>query len=119
VVIDFFGHVAYAGVLAGMILLTRQNIFGWLVKAAGDAGWVVLGIVMGMSSIITWGLFFVLLDLIGYAKWRKDRVTFTITPRNPAPVCQKVYWHGPDAETIHCGEYSPELGHIWHCGHSQ
>ena len=69
--IDLFGHIAYAAVLAGMVLLARQNPYGWLVKAVGDGGWVALGIVMGMSSIITWATFFVVLDLVGWAKWHR------------------------------------------------
>ena len=69
--VDLFGHIAYAAVLAGMVLLTRQNIYGWLVKGLGDGSWVVLGILLGMSSIWLWGFFFVLLDLIGWRQWRR------------------------------------------------
>jgi len=72
--IDLFGHLSYAAVFVGLLLLSRQSNAGWLVKAAGDGGWVALGIVMGMSSIIIWGSFFVLLDLSGWLAWRQKDV---------------------------------------------
>lgn len=141
--IDFFGHVAYAAVLAGMILLTRQNIHGWLVKALGDGGWVVLGIAMGMSSIIIWGAFFVLLDIVGYArwcqenkpkpsnpddytlgrgvlmstdengKWQPDGACINLAPEQTK--CKREYWHGPTEEIVRCGDYSKALGCNWLC----
>lgn len=72
--IDLFGHLSYAAIFVGMLLLSRESNAGWLVKAVGDGGWVVLGVVMGMSSIITWGAFFVLLDLAGWLAWRQKDV---------------------------------------------
>ena len=69
--IDLFGHLSYAAVMVGLILLARQNNYGWIVKLVGDLGWVGLGIAMGMSSIIVWGSLFVILDIAGWEKWRQ------------------------------------------------
>lgn len=135
--IDLFGHFAYAAVFLGMILLSRQSNAGWLVKAAGDGGWVAIGLVLGMSSIIVWGTFFVLLDLVGWAKWRKnDREELALVAeriRSGEPTvaaeeffhnmreearrsgCRKKYWHGPQASLVRCGTMSPELGYAWLC----
>ena len=71
--IDFFGHLAYASIMVGMFLLARRNAYGWVARLLGDAGWVVLGFALGMSSIVLWGLTFIAVDIAGWRKWRKSR----------------------------------------------
>ena len=73
--IDFFGHVSYAAITLGILWLGQKKAYGWLMKAVGDAGWAVLGIVMGMSSIFVWASLFIVMDFIGWAQWRKKATT--------------------------------------------
>lgn len=70
--IDLLGHLGYASIMIGMVLLARRNAYGWVARLLGDAGWVALGFVLGMSSIVLWGLVFVLLDIVGWLKWRSE-----------------------------------------------
>ena len=30
--------------------------------------------------------------------------------------CKQRYYHGPMADVVKCGDYSPELEYIWRCG---
>lgn len=68
--IDLLGHLGYALVFAGGILLARKNRAGWLLRVAGGLVWTAIGITMGMSSIWVWGLLFLALDSKGYMSWR-------------------------------------------------
>ena len=69
--IDLLGHIAYATITLGLLWLGQQKARGWIMKAMGDAGWAVLGIALGMSSIFVWASLFVVFDLIGWQKWRQ------------------------------------------------
>ena len=78
--IDFFGHLAYAVITVGMILLARQNAYGWLVMTVGNLGWIALGIAMAMSSITLWAFLFVVLNLVGWQKWRVKKARYQYNP---------------------------------------
>lgn len=67
--IDILGHIAYLFVMTGTFLLHPKFdrvTLGWTLRGVGDAGWVGLGISMGMTSIWIWGSVFVAIDLAGY-----------------------------------------------------
>jgi hypothetical protein len=67
--IDFFGHIGYGLIAAGMFLLSRKDKNGWILRFAGEGVWVVLGFALGLTSIWTWGLIFLGIDITGYVKW--------------------------------------------------
>lgn len=73
--LDLFGHFGYASIMVGMFLLARRNAYGWAARLLGDSVWVALGFALGMSSIVLWGLVFMMVDIIGWRKWRQRAQT--------------------------------------------
>lgn len=72
---DAFGHIAYLFIIAGMIHLTLKLRIGWIMRLIGELMWVVLGFLMGYTSIWLWGSVFVLIDLYGFIKWKENNET--------------------------------------------
>ena len=69
---DFFGHIGYIFIVVGMLLLGQKNIWGWIVRLIGEFIWTGVGLAMGMSSIYVWGAIFLLIDIRGFLRWRKE-----------------------------------------------
>lgn len=69
--LDIFGHIFYAFLLVGMILLARKSKWGWACRFVGEFGWVIIGVIIGMSSIWSWGIVFMCIDFYGFMRWRK------------------------------------------------
>jgi len=67
---DLLGHLFYISILIGTVLLTRKHKYGWLFRVVGDIGWVVIGCIIGMYSIMIWSTVFCLNDLRGFLKWK-------------------------------------------------
>ena len=67
--LDLIGHVCYAHIFAGQVLLAKKNRLGWAVRLAGELGWAAIGITMGMSSIWFWCFLFAGLDIYGWRRW--------------------------------------------------
>lgn len=70
---DFWGHIGYIFILIGMILLTRKNIWGWVCRFIGEVVWLLVGLSMGMSSIWFWGSIFLVIDVVGFLKWKREK----------------------------------------------
>jgi hypothetical protein len=70
--VDIAGHFSYISVALGMWCLARQNRLGWAFRFIGEAGWVAIGLYMGMSSIWLWGILFMGIDFYGYKQWEKN-----------------------------------------------
>lgn len=64
--LDLIGHGAYLSLIAGMALIARGRRGGWALRVIGDATWVVLGAVLGLTSVAIWGLMFTLLDIAAW-----------------------------------------------------
>lgn len=71
--LDIAGHIAYIFVLFGLWLLTKKSKWGFVSRFIGELGWVIIGIIMGMTSIWTWGLAFMTVDVVGYWRWREEK----------------------------------------------
>lgn len=71
--VDFFGHFFYASLFLGMLLLSAKDYRGWAFRFAGEVGWIGIGLVMGMSSIVVWGVAFMAIDVWGYLKWQAEQ----------------------------------------------
>lgn len=69
--IDMLGHFGYLWILTGMLLLAQKSDMGWPVRLIGEAIWLVVGLILGMSSIWFWGIIFMFLDAYGWWKWRR------------------------------------------------
>jgi len=70
--LDFAGHVGYVCLFLGSQLLARNNKYGWLCRLLGELIWVVLGFILGLTSIWMWGIFFIFAnDIYGFWKWSK------------------------------------------------
>ncbi|MEK0325350.1 MAG: nicotinamide mononucleotide transporter [Nitrosopumilus sp.] len=69
---DFIGWIATAIVIFGTCLLSQKKKSGWLIRVVGNVLWVVVGFMTGLTSIIACEGTFILVDMIGYFKWKKD-----------------------------------------------
>ena len=76
-ILDLVGHLGYAAMFAGMILIGRGQVqkglarIGWPLRLAGESAWVAIGIVLvsegvALWSIIIWGVVFCLADVAGW-----------------------------------------------------
>lgn len=63
---DALGYVAYGLVFLGQLLIARRRSVGWVARAAGNAGWVAIGLYLGLYSIVVCETAFFVLDLYGY-----------------------------------------------------
>lgn len=70
-ILDLCGHFFYALLALGMVLLARKSRWGWVLRFAGEIGWIAIGLEMGMSSMWTWGALFLVMDVYGYVNWRE------------------------------------------------
>lgn len=68
---DFLGHIGYISITAGMILLARKNIWGWLLRAMGEALWISIGVMLDLSSVYIWGFVFLGIEAYGFYTWRE------------------------------------------------
>jgi hypothetical protein len=66
---DILGHAGYISIITGLVLLARQNKWGWLCRMFGDVIWLIVGILTGMTSLWFWGFFFLGIDIWGFRKW--------------------------------------------------
>ena len=73
---DYAGHFGYFFIGLGMFLLARKNIFGWLSRFIGGVTWLLIGWAIELSSIWSWGLLFLCIEIYGFYSWRKN-------PANP------------------------------------
>lgn len=69
--LDFLGHIGYAFLALGILLLARKNILGWVCRFIGEATWLFIGWEMKMSSIWVWGTIFLFIEVYGFLNWRK------------------------------------------------
>lgn len=69
--IDLWGHVGYLFIFVGLVMIGVKNHNGWLFRLTGEGIWVILGYEMGISSLWTWGLLFMGIDVAAYMLWRK------------------------------------------------
>lgn len=74
---DVLGHIFYASLALGMILLVRGSPWGWVFRLIGELGWMILGVAIGFSSIVVWGMIFIVVDCVGvyrnfYCKSQED-----------------------------------------------
>lgn len=79
--LDAIGHGAYALILLGLFCIGRgQRVpklarWGWPMRIVGEATWVVIGVILAdqgivFTSIILWGVVFVIVDFYGWAEAR-------------------------------------------------
>lgn len=69
---DAVGHLGYALILIGLVLIGQGSKAGWIFRFIGGLTWVVIGFAIGMTSIWVWGLVFATLDYYNYTKWNNE-----------------------------------------------
>ena len=70
--IDKCGHLGYALLLTGQLLVSRKKASGWLVRLIGESICIILGVEMGMTSIVVWGIVDMAVNTYGYISWNKE-----------------------------------------------
>jgi hypothetical protein len=70
--IDLVGHIGYALIFFGTIIVGRRNKIGWILRFLGESIWLCLGIVLQLTSIYIWGIVFIFLEVFNYMKWRNE-----------------------------------------------
>lgn len=68
--IDAVGHLGYILLMVGILMVGRSMTAGWLLRFLGEVIWVVLGTIMGMTSIWIWGSVFAVIDFYTWRKWK-------------------------------------------------
>lgn len=71
--IDMMGHVGYAFIALGMYFIAQKSAWGFALRFTGEVIWLVVGLLLSMSSIWTWGLLFLFIDGYGFVKWRREK----------------------------------------------
>jgi hypothetical protein len=67
---DLLGHLSYVFICSGVVLLGHKNRLGWILRAIGAVGWIIVGFQVGMSSIWAWSIVFLIMDMSNYFKWK-------------------------------------------------
>ena len=70
--LDLFGHAGYILLLVGQLLITKKRKIGFLIRLVGELGWGVIGLALGMSSIVIWSLVFAVVEVVGWVRWRRE-----------------------------------------------
>ena len=70
--IDMLGHIGYLSIAVGMYLVTLKNSWGFAFRFFGEVVWLVIGLLLGMSSLLIWGVIFMGIDIYGFVKWRRE-----------------------------------------------
>lgn len=67
---DLVGWAALVPIAVGTWAVGGGHRWGWMARAVGDALWVVVGLMSGLSSIVVAEAAFLAIDLRGWWKWR-------------------------------------------------
>lgn len=67
--LDGLGHVAYASIVLGMILVAFKMREGWLFAIAGDVLWVYIGYRIKLWSVVLWQFAFIPTAALGWWNW--------------------------------------------------
>jgi nicotinamide riboside transporter PnuC len=71
---DFLAHIGYATITGGTLLLALRSIWGWFFRFVGDVIWLYVGWqLLNMPSVCIWMPVFMLMEIVGFLKWRKNR----------------------------------------------
>jgi hypothetical protein len=71
--LDIAGHFGYAFIALGMFLIAQKSKWGFASRFTGEVIWLIVGWLMQMSSIWTWGLLFLVIDGYGFIKWSREQ----------------------------------------------
>jgi hypothetical protein len=69
---DLIGWFACFLLGLGTVMLYFKQKFGWIVRAFGDLYFALVGILVGLPSLIFCEIAFFLIDIIGYFMWRDN-----------------------------------------------
>ena len=69
---DIIGHFLMVGMLAGKWLVAHKHRTGWLVWACAAFGWIILGYVLGLTSLMAWNVLYVAFYLYSWRLWGRD-----------------------------------------------
>jgi len=72
-IVDILGHLCYIAMIIGTILIALRRRAGWLFEAAGAAGLILVGLMLGMTSIWIWNVVFVVGYSYGWLRWKNKR----------------------------------------------
>ena len=69
--LDALGHLGYAAIYLGQVLLARRSRAGWVLRLAGTALWLGIGLALGLSSVWVWSAIGLGIDARGWWSWRR------------------------------------------------
>ena len=70
--LDLYGAVGYLAIFAGQWMIGNRNIWGWWFRIGGDMVWAILGVYLGLYSIIIFSLAGIVIDGRGFFSWKRD-----------------------------------------------
>ncbi len=68
--IDILGWIGNIGFILGAILITKKNKFGLLCNVLANLAYFVIGIYTTLSSLLCISVILIIINIIGYFKWR-------------------------------------------------
>ncbi len=75
--IDMMGHLGYCFIALGMYFIAQKSAWGFALRFTGEVIWLIVGLLLNMSSIWTWGILFLFIDGYGFFKWRRENAAST------------------------------------------
>lgn len=69
---DIYGHVGYAMLALGMWLVGKRNRNGFLLRLVGEGIWIGIGIHLGYTSIVAWGILDLYINGKSFLRWRDE-----------------------------------------------
>lgn len=72
--IDIVGHIAYALMIIGHLFVTKKHAKGFIFRIVGGIIWMLLGALLGLTSIIFWSAVFAGVDCLGWYRFWKDQI---------------------------------------------
>ena len=63
-------HLLYIAIFLKIYFLGRKNSLGWVFAIIADIGWIAVGFLLPLYSMVIWHLGFMVMSIIGYRNWK-------------------------------------------------
>ena len=69
-ILDLVGHIGFVFLLLGKVLVINKHRWGFCAWAVGAGVWLVLGLHLGLTSLVVWNGVYIVMYAYGFYKWR-------------------------------------------------